>query len=364
MRPLIFSLTLALLVGNAYSGETASTSSGAPLVVVAKVGEAEDVEVRRYTGHVASVAEVQLVTRISGELLKVNFNEGDIVEEGQVLYELDPVRYKAAVTSAEAAIEEADARLGYAEISFKRFDELHVNKATTKDSRDSAESEYHACQAALLNAEARLVTADDDLKNTRVLAPISGKIGATKYTRGNYLTPSSGTIATIVQVDPIRVTFTMSTRDFLSMFNSERELKDTATIRLKLANGAVYSSDGVVEFIDNHANSRTDTLKIFVKFANPNGVLVPGNSLQVMLSRSEGGKLPAILPSAVMHDSKTAYVYVMDDENRIARRDVELGPSTSTLQLIRTGLEKGESIVVDGSHKARPGMTVRYVTSE
>lgn len=352
-----------LLSSHGFSGEAAPSAPPTPVVSVGTVGVAKNVEVRRYTGHVTATAEVHLVARVSGELLKVGFNEGDVVKEGQVLYELDPVRYEAAVKSAEAKIKEAEARLSYAEISHGRSEELYRKKAVTKDQRDSAESEYNAGQAALMNAEAQLITARDDLKNTRITAPISGKIGTTKYTRGNYLTPNSGVIATVVQIDPLRVNFTISNRDFLSMFGNERGLKENADIRLKLADGSMYPLSGTVEYIDNRANPRTDTLQIYASFANPDGVLVPGSSLQVMLSRGAGADLPSVMPSAVMHDAKTAFIYVLDEENRVERRDVRLGYSTADQQLIEDGVRPGEKIVVDGTHKIRHGSFVTAKTT-
>lgn len=342
----------------AVAGEQGRGAPQAPLVAVGKVGESENVEVRRYTGRVTSSAEVQLVARVSGELLRVGFNEGDMVERGQVLYELDPVRYEAAVMNAEAKIKEAEARRSYAEISFSRNDELFKKKATTKDSRDSAESEFDATQAAVLSAQATLITARDDLKNTKILAPIRGKIGTTSFTEGNYLTPSSGVIATVIQLDPLRVNFSMSNRDFLSMFGNEAGLKENAEVRLKLADGSLYPLVGAVEYIDNHVNTRTDTLQVSVRFENPDLVLVPGSSLEVLLYHRNGTSLPAVVPSAVMHDSKSAYVYVLDDDNRVERRVVELGTGTASLQLIKSGLEPGERIVIDGTHKARPGSVV------
>ena len=352
-----------LLTSSGFSGESSPPAPPAPVVAVGTVGSSRNVEVRRYTGHVTTTAEVHLVARVSGELLQVGFKEGDLVKEGQVLYDLDPVRYEAAVKSAEAKIKEAEARLAYAEISYGRSAELYGKKAVTKDHRDSAESEYNAGQAALMNAEALLITARDDLKNTKITAPITGKIGTTKYTRGNYLTPSSGIVATIVQIDPLRVNFTMSNRDFLSMFGNEQGLKENADIRLTLANGDMYPLTGTVDYIDNKANPRTDTLQIYVSFDNPDSVLVPGSSLQVILSHRAGANLPSVTPSAVMHDAKTAYVYVLDEENRVERRDVRLGYGTADQQLIEAGVHSGERIIIDGTHKVRHGSIVTAKTT-
>lgn len=355
MRVFLLIATCVLTAAGLFAGERAGPPQQNPFVTVNTVGSAESVEVRRYTGHITTESRVDLVARVSGELIRQGFKEGDFVEKGQVLCELDPVRYEAAVKNTEAQIAETRARLAYAELSYNRSEKLFNEKAGTKDAMDSSQSEYNAAQASLLAAEAQLITTRDDLKNTKIIAPISGKIGVTNFTEGNYLTPSSGIIATIVQMDPLRVNFSMSNRDFLAMFGTEKNLKSEANIGLKLADGRMYDHQGTVEFIDNQANARTDTIQIYANFANPEGVLLPGSTVQVFLSRRDGSTLPSVFPSAVMHDSRSAYVYVVDRDNRVERRDVELGPITADAQLIKSGIKAGELVVVDGTHKTRPG---------
>lgn len=333
----------------------------APHVAVAKVTEAEQVETRRYTGHVISAASVDLVARVAGEITEVGFQEGDFVQQGQVLYTLDPVRYEAEVRNVQARIEENRARLAYAEKSFNRSSELYTQKAASKDIMDNSESEYHAVRATLLAAEAQLVTAMDDLENARIVAPISGKIGLTNYTRGNYISLSSGSLATIIQTDPLRVGFSISSKEFLDMFRTEAELKKQAVISLRLANGTVYEHSGKVEFIDNKANHSTDTVQIYARFDNPEGVLLPDSTVTILLSSDKGERLPAVTPSAVMHDSKAAYVYVVDGQNKVERRDVVLGPISGRMQLIKSGIAAGETVIVDGMHKATSGTMVEKI---
>lgn len=340
----------------AFAGE--GPGMPAPFVTVGRVSQADNVEIKRYTGQVTHAASVNLVARVSGEMLKMNFREGQMVEKGQVLFELDPVRYEAAVRNAEAKVEENKARVSYAEISHDRSKNLYEQRATSKDSMDSTESEFAAVRAALAASEATLITSRDDLENTVITAPIGGKIGVSNYTVGNYLTPNSGTIATVIQLDPLRVHFAISNRDYLAMFGTEAKLKENAVIRLRLADDSMYEHDGRVEFIDNQAHTRTDSVQVYASFDNPDGRLIPGSTVSVMLSRRTGGKLPAVMPSAMMHDGKKAYVYVVDKDNKIERRDVETGQLADGGQLIRSGLKPGEFVVVDGMHKARPGMVI------
>lgn len=354
-------MLLCVLVAVCVSAPVFAGQPGAPapFVTVGKVAEAPDVEMRRYTGHVTHTASVNLVARVSGELLKMNFHEGDMVREGQVLFELDPIRYEAAVKNAEAGVAENQARVAYAEITYDRSKSLFEQRATSKDSMDASESELAAFRAAVAAAEANLITCRDDLKNTRIIAPISGKIGRSNYTEGNYVTPSSGIIATLIQMDPLRIAFAISNRDFLSLFGTEEGLKNNALLRLRLADDSLYEYEGKVEFIDNQVHQRTDSVQVYASFANPEGRLIPGGTVTVQLSRRTGEMIPAVIPSAVMHDASTAYVYVVDADNKIERREVALGPINGRAQLVRSGLSVGEMIVVDGMHKAMPGMAIR-----
>ena len=327
-------------------------------VKVGKVFKEQNIESRKVVGFAKDISRVDLTTRISADLIKVGFHDGDLVKKGQMLYQFDDIRYAAAVKNAEAKLAEVKARLIYAESNYKRTNELYVKNAASKDSMETTRSTLDACRAELLAAEASLVTAQDDLKHTRIYAPISGRIGATNYTVGNYLTPSSGVLATIIQSRPIRVVFSMSNRDYANMFGGrEEQLKKEALIRVRLANGDYYDENGTVEFINNEANQRTDTIQVYSRFENKVGRLIPNNAVTVELSHKIGKPVAAVLPSAVMHDADSPYVYVVKD-NKIERRNVELGRTTGAAQLITRGLAEGELVVTDGTHKVLPGSEI------
>ncbi len=327
-------------------------------VKVGKVFKAQNIESRKVVGFVKDISRVDLTTRISADLVKVGFRDGDFVKQGQMLYQFDDVRYAAAVKNAKAQLAEVKARLVYAESNYNRTNDLYMKNAASKDSMETTRSTLDAYRAELLAAEASLVTAQDDLNHTKIYAPISGRIGATNYTVGNYLTPSSGVLATIIQNRPIRVVFSMSNRDYANMFGGKEEnLKREALIRIRLANGDYFDENGTVEFINNEANQRTDTIQVYSRFENRAGKLIPNNAVTVELSHKAGKPVVAVLPSAVMHDTDSAYVYVVKD-NKIERRNVELGRATGTSQLITKGLSEGELVVTDGTHKVLPGSEI------
>ncbi len=329
-----------------------------PVVAVGLVEEVEDVEARRYTGQIVPILSVDLTPRISGEILDVAFEEGDRVQTGTVLYQIDSIRYEAAVKKAEAEVAECKTKVAYALVTYQRSQGLLEQKAISRDTFDNDKSNYEAALAAVQAAEAGLVTARDDLENTRIIAPITGKIGVTAYSRGNYVTPSSGVLVAIVNTDTLRVRFSMSSRDYLDMFRNETTLKQKAAVRLRLADDSLYELAGTVDLIDNRADGRSDTVTIYARFDNPEGILIPDGTVTVLLSKINGGTIPAVAPSAVMHDATSSYVYIVDPDYTVERRNVELGVSGSLVQYVKSGLAAGETVVIDGMQKAFPGRRV------
>ena len=352
-----------LAVAAAADGAKKSAAPKAPaapkvMVECGYVFEAENIKKRYYTGRIVSPEVVNIVTRVSGDLTSVGFTSGQEVKKGQVLYRLDPIRFEAAVKSAEARIAEIKAKLAYAENNYNRNSSLYSKQVSSKDTVENAWSTVQSLKAELLMAEASLITAKDDLDNTSITAPISGKIGATNYSAGNYLTPNSGVLATIVQASPLRVTFSVSARDFLNIFGSEANLKKDGKVGIILADNSRYPLEGRFEFINNQANLNTDTIEINMLIDNPDRVLLAGNTVTVELARKSGKVLPAVRLSAIMYDEKGPYVYVVDSSKKVVKRPVVLGNMLSDKQLVVSGLKKGELIVTDGMHKVMPGQEV------
>jgi len=325
------------------------------VVGVAPVEEVSNVQSRRYTGQVVAQAEVNVVPRVSGEILKIGFKDGDYVKKGQMLYAIEKTQYEAAVKQAEANIAESKARLEYAQSSFERNQTLYEVNAASKDTMESTKSAVDAFKAALAAAEAGLVTAQENLKYTDITAAIDGLVGVTNFTAGNYITPSSGALITIIQMQPIRVRFSISMADFLSGYGSLSALKQNGQVTLKLADGSEYTSGGTIEFLNNEANMKTDAIQVYASFPNADMKLIPGSTVSVTLSKKTGDKMPAVPPSAVMHDAQTSFVYVVGEGNKIERRVIELGDMTKTHQLVKSGLKVGEQVVYQGTHKVMPG---------
>lgn len=334
----------------------------APVVAVDRVFGVRDTQERRYTGRLVAPATISLVPRVSGEILEVGFRDGDHVRAGQILYRIDAVRYEAAVKNAEGKVLQYAAEHTYARADLARNRSLFRKKAVSQDALDSAERAEKVARGELLAAQADLETARDDLRNTRIIAPISGRMGVTAQVAGNYVTSASGTLATLVQTDPIRVRFAVGMRDLLSVFGSEKELMRRGRVRIILADQTPYAQEGHVTIVDNAAESRTDTVLAYAELPNADGRLLPNSTVVVTLWRTadDDETTPAVPPSAVMHDAEGAFVYVVGEDQLARKRRVTLGNVTEEAQTILKGLALDELIITDGTHKVHDGMPVEY----
>lgn len=326
---------------------------------VAEVSEIADFKLRTYPGRVVPIAQVNVVPQVSGEILEVGFDNGAEVKAGQLLYRLDPVKYEAAVKNAEAKIAECKANLSYAELSYVRHKKLLESRAVSLDAVDNALSQRDSSRAAYAAAEAELVSARDDLKHCRIVAPINAKAGSTAFTKGNYVTTQSGTLVTLVQYRPIRVRFSISNREFLEMFGgSTKAMQKNGVVKLTLADGKEFSEPGEIEYTENVSDERTDTMQVYACFKNEAFNLKPSGTVTVTLTSKKGVMRPAIPPTAILQDVQGPYVWVLDGNNVASRRSVARGDAVGDWLFIEKGLVKGERIVSDGAHKVTKGMTI------
>lgn len=326
---------------------------------VAQVSEIADFKTRTYPGRVVPVAQVNVVPQVSGEILEVGFENGSEVKAGQLLYRLDPVKYEAAVKNAEAKVAECKANLSYAELSYARHKKLLESRAVSLDAVDNALSQRDSSRAAYAAAQAELISARDDLSHCRITAPINAKAGSTAFTKGNYVTTQSGTLVTLVQYRPIRVRFSISNREYLEMFGgSTGALRRDGVVKLALSDGKEYTEPGEIEYTENIADERTDTMQVYACFKNEAFNLKPGGTVTVTLTTKKGVMRPAIPPTAILQDVQGPYVWALDEANRASRRSIARGDMSGDWLFIEKGLSVGERIVGDGAHKVRKGMTV------
>ena len=314
---------------------------------------------RRYPGRVVAIQRVDVVPQVSGEILEVAFENGATVKSGDVLYRLDSVKYEAAVKNAESKVAECRANVKYAELSYERHKKLLDTRAVSLDAVDNALSLRDSSRSAYAAAQAELVVAKDNFLHCTIRAPISGKIGTTAKTRGNYVTAGQKPLVTLVQTAPIRVAFSISNRDFLRIFDAQlKNLQENALVTLTLADGSVFKETGQFEYYENVADEMTDTIRIYVVFKNASQILKINSSVAVTLSTIKGVRSPAIPPTALLQDIQGPYVWVVGEDRIATRRSVARGDLKNDSLIIEKGLEIGETIVSEGAHRVKKGMKI------
>ncbi|MBQ4106240.1 MAG: efflux RND transporter periplasmic adaptor subunit [Lentisphaeria bacterium] len=364
MKKWIYSLTaVAALTGcGVFAAEKASAPAVPPTVVlVEKVSlQSESVE-KKYVGWLEAIEAVSLPSRVSGVLQKRHFNEGAPVKKGDLLFEIEDTTYLAQVKLAKSQIKQLEAELVFARNNYNRQKNLRSGNAVSEIVYEEAERALHMTEAALDGARAKLLDAENNLSYTKIYAPISGIIGKSAYSVGNYITPASGELANIVQINPLYIRFAISSRELQDMFQTPKQMLQNAAIRLLLPDGTPYKHDTKITMLDNQIDNQTGTITIWATVQNPQSSLRPGGYMPVLLRNASAPDLPAVTLSAVMVGEKGHYVYVLDEQNKIESRHVEIGRINGPWQLIRSGLKPGETVIVDGNHKVQPGMVVSPV---
>ena len=314
--------------------------------------------VRRYPARIRAVEQVDVVSRLSADIVELGFAEGGRVRKGQLLYRLDDTRFVAAVSNHVAQIGEIKAKLELANLAFARKEKLLAKGMTARAEFDAARAAKLELEANLEAAKAALVLAEDDLHHARIVSPIDGKIGLTTKTAGNYITPESGVLATIVKTDPLRVRFSLSMADYAQLFGcSEERLKSKADIRIDTPPGMKPLPKGAIEFIDLKAVERTDTVLVYVRQPNPDGRLVPDSAATLVLSVAASGVQPWVPPQALIEDGDESFVYVVED-GKANLRAIEESARLPDRVFVKSGLKAGETVIVGGTHKVSDGAAV------
>ena len=334
----------------------------APLVTIVTVTEQDVNPPTEYVGHVEAMQMVDLQARVGGFLEKVNFKEGSEVRAGDVLYIIEQAPYQARVAVAKARVTKAQATYSRATDYMKRIQNVRSGGVSATDI-DAAKSDELETMAELQEAQSTLALAELDLAYTKISAPISGRIGATSLTVGNLCGPTSGPLARIVQLDPIRVQYSVSENSLSAI---RAALKDSFTgqeeslvrPQIRLPGGEMLDLAGHVDFVDNVVDASTGTISVRLVFDNPDGLLLPGQYVTVLVSWRQPKLMAAVPQAAILEDREGRYVLTVNAESQVEQRRVNTGATTGTMWAIESGLTVGEMVIVQGLQKVRPGQTV------
>ena len=330
-----------------------------PAVRVEKAKELSHTESKTYVGTVSASETVDIVARINGVMWKSAFKEGSIVKKGDLLFLIEDTIYKENVNAAKATLKQTQAELAYALKEKNRYEKLYKTNATAQTTYENAVRTYLVNEGKAEEAQANLILAENNFSYTKIYSPLSGRIGRNVYSEGNYITPEKGTLATIVQFDPIKIKFSMSEADFFR--HSKNGTISTAGVEIVRADGKNYQGKIKVDFVDNQIDTKTGTLMIQLEGENPDMELIPGGYVMVKFREKFAKPLPSVSVTALMTDGTHHYVYVVTPENKVERRNITIGPQVRDRQIVLTGLKKGESVIVGGINKTKPGEQVNPV---
>ncbi len=358
-------LVISVVLGLAGCGDqqlAAVAAAPPPPAVVAVQAETRPVEDQaQFVGRVVAVDKVELRARVQGFLKARRFSEGQQVAVGDELFLIEPDQYEAVVQQRQADVAKAVADAENADAQYKRGRELLKTKAIAQSKVDELKAAALVAEAGIAQAKAALVAAELDLGYTKVIAPVAGRIGLSKYTVGNLVGASSDPLATIVSADPIYVEFPLTQRELLE---ARRRIKakgadmEDLVVHAKLADGSVYDRPGRLNFIDVTTDAGTDTVTLRAELPNPDGLLVDGQYAGVTVEAGEPESAIVIPQSALQVDQQGVFVLIVDAQKKAQIRRIETGARVGAGMVVSSGLEEGELVITDGVQKVRPGQAV------
>jgi membrane fusion protein, multidrug efflux system len=353
---------LAVLPG-CDSAATPDAMPPPPAVSVAEVVMRDVTYWDEFTGRVEAAETVDLRARVSGYIERVDFVEGGKVEKGDVLFTIDARPYQAALEHARAGLARAETQAELARTELARAGRLAESRAISAEEYDQRRAAARAAEAHVRAARAAVETAALDLEFTRVRAPISGKAGRAMVTAGNLAQADATLLTTIVSLDPVHVYFDGDERAYLRYQAMERngERSNGAhPVHVALAGDRDFPHEGVLDFMDNHLDPNTGTIRGRALLSNHEGVFTPGLFARVRLPGSGTFRALLVDDKAILTDQDRKYVYVLGEDSRALRRDVRIGRMVEGLRVVESGLEPGDRILVHGVQRVFfPGMPVQ-----
>lgn len=353
---------LVSLSGCGEGNKAAAVPEAPPPSVIAIQAASRPVdEQAQFVGRVVAVDKVELMARVRGFLKERRFTEGQQVNVGDVLFLIEPDQYEAVVEQRQADVAKAVADEENARAQLARGEELLKSKNIPASQVDELRAAESIATASIAQAKAAVTAAELDLSYTDITAPIAGRIGLARYTVGNLVGPSSSALATIVSRDPIYVQFPLTQRELLKAKRSIAEKAGDAkafVVRARLPDGSLYDKPGRLNFVDVTTDPGTDTVTLRAVFPNPDGTLVDGQYVGVLVQASVPTTEIVITQSALQVDQQGVFVMIIDGDKKAQIRRIETGQNLGSDIAVTKGLKEGDLVITDGIQKVRPGQVV------
>lgn len=367
VRTFILGSVAAIVLAACGNPETAEQAQApaAPQVSVAQVVYERITEWDEFTGRLQAPETVNLVPRVSGYIEEVNFSEGALVKKGDLLFRIDPRPFAAEVTRLKAELQSAQSAADLAESDFHRAEKLSSARAISAELLDSRLARKQQTAATVASVKAALERAVLDLSYTRIIAPISGRVSYAMVTTGNYVTAGQSQLTSLVSTDKMYAYFDVDEQSYLkyarlAQAGKRADTRDATAnpVYMALADDTAFSHTGSIDFVDNSVNQQTGTIRIRASFSNSDNSLLPGLFARIRLVSSASYDGVLIDEKAVGTDLNNKYVLVVNAENQLEYRAVQLGEKLNGLRIVRSGLAAKDRIVVNGLQRVMPNMRI------
>jgi RND family efflux transporter MFP subunit len=361
---LLVTATGSLLIGCGGNGGDSDIQAPPPSVSVIKVTTSPVGDYREYVARTEAHKEVELRARVEGTLIERDFREGQSVQEDQLLFKIDPASFLADVKKANAQLNSQLAAYRRAERDMARGKELAPQGYISQSDLDKLISNADQASAQVESAKAALKQAKLNLDYTDISAPFDGQVGKAYFSEGNLVGPSSGPLATLVDIDPIYVNFQVDEDLYVTYLQhkavqGEKSLSsDNVKLTLRLPNDTVLPNPGKLNFTDTQVDQTTGTINLRAQFDNPDNVVLPGLYVTLMMEATDKKELPLIPQASVQENQQGKFVLVVDENNTVKPQPVDMGRRINAMWVVNKGLNGGEQIIIEGLQKVRPGVVV------
>lgn len=359
-RGMVVGVAAALLMAGANA--MAQQAPPPPPVTVMEMKAGHVPLTYEYAARIAAYRAVQVRARVNGILLKRNFQEGAEVKAGDILFLIDPAPYEAALASAKAQLQQAEAQRSQTVREEKRAEDLFAQKVTSEKSRDDAVSSRELAEAAVASAQASIQTAELNLSYTKVTAPIDGLTSLEQVSEGSLVgsTGETSLLTTITQLDPVYVNFSFSDTEAAEirglLATKDVRLGDAKLkVRISFGDGTVYDQEGIVDFASNSLDTETGTLQARAIVANPERRLLPGQFVRATITGVALDDALLVPEVALMQSAQGQFVYTVDAQGNARVNPVTLGQKVGGAWIVKSGLSSGDRVITEGVIKVRPG---------
>ncbi|WNZ80938.1 efflux RND transporter periplasmic adaptor subunit [Pseudomonas sp. P105] len=349
-----------------YAANSSKTVTPGPVasspvsVVIAQAAKREVRTWDEFSGRMEAVERVAIRSQVAGQIKDIRFKEGQLVKQGDVLLTIDPAIYAAAVAQAEAQTASAKARAAYTKAEAERARKLWPARAIALNLLEQRENDYLEAEAGLKAAQASLQVSRVNLGFTEIRAPVSGRIGRREVTTGNLVVagPEGPVLTTLVSVDPIYVSFDADEQAVLRALGTLSKRDELSDVPIRIEEKGSDVVQGHLQMLDNQINAQSGTIRMRAVFANADGRLTPGQFARLQMGQVQPQEVILVDERAIGTDQDRRYVQVVGSDNKVRYQQVSLGSLVDNQRIVTEGLSGGESIVVGGLQRVRPGTLV------